>query len=106
MWLHPVRDGTSVQHTHTELTHPTSAIHPPKRAIENISYKMMMMVVVVVLVAAAAAVVVVAVVMMRPAGRETRSGSYHPSTSLLPSFIIWRASAVSKEKHKNSSEEV
>lgn len=41
-----------------------------------------------------------AVVMMRPAGEETRSGSHHPSISLLPSFIIWGERAVSKEHEK------
>lgn len=45
-------------------------------------------------------VLVLVLVMMRPAGNETRSGSYHPSISLLPSFIIWSERAVSKEQEK------
>lgn len=45
-------------------------------------------------------VAAVVVVMMSPAGKETRSGSYHPSISLLPSFIIWSERVVSKEQQK------
>lgn len=49
-------------------------------------------------------VVLVVVMMMRPAGKETRSGSYHPSISLLPPFIIWSERAVSKEQQNSSAQ--
>lgn len=72
---------------HTLSTHPTSAIHSRKNERKNGSFKMMV-------------AVSMMVVVMRPAGKETRSGSYHPSISLLPSFIIRRERAVSKEQQK------